>query len=50
MEMASLVDKTGGYFVIAEAFEHPTFKNSLAKSFRVDDNQVRLLILHSSAT
>ena len=48
MEMASLVDKTGGYFVIAEAFEHPTFKNSLAKSFRVDDNQV-LLILHSSS-
>jgi protein transport protein SEC23 len=38
MEMRNLVDKTGGYVTITEAFEHPTFKNSLAKSFRQDDD------------
>ena len=39
MEMRKLVNQTGGYFLIAEAFEHPTFKNSLAKSFASDDKQ-----------
>ncbi len=39
MEMAKLVNMTGGYFLIAEAFEHPTFKNSLDKSFAQDEKQ-----------
>ena len=45
MEMRKLVNQTGGYFLIAEAFEHPTFKNSLAKSFASDDKQVKSLAI-----
>jgi hypothetical protein len=43
MEMRRLVNLTGGYFVISEAFEHPTFKTSLtvrARPGRLSDFSV----------
>jgi protein transport protein SEC23 len=38
MEMRELIQKTGGYFVNAESFEHPMFKDTLRKVFARDGN------------
>jgi protein transport protein SEC23 len=38
MEMRELIMKTGGYFVNAESFEHPMFKDTLRKVFARDGN------------
>ena len=41
--MRALANQTGGYFLIAEAFDHPTFKHSLNKAFaKGEDGHVRM--------
>jgi protein transport protein SEC23 len=38
LEMKSLFDRTGGYYIMTDSFQNPVFKESFQKFFTVDDD------------